>query len=1201
MMDRALGWIGGMLCIWLSVGLPAVAQVSTNQAVISGGSFVGKRGGNFPLESLTNADLGSIHGLRATGGIIISNGTFRGGDGLDTFIAPSVGYGGSGLYVSGGTNEVLGGNFGGGASWDDALYEDGWGIYQLVEEGEVAQLFLTGGVVSNGLAVEAEATAVVELEIGSGVLLDGAVTKLGGGDLLVENWQTGTLQRLEVGEGAVAFDTFYTLEAGGLFNVNNSNTVVKFEAGARVEGAIVGSGGARLEVADSFLLGGTLTSMDVVLNGSSNILRLTDDAYGAAGTVFYATNSVLDTLAFSYGQETGADQLKLGSQFVSFERIELADAAVDVWELTTLDAARTSFVVDGGSGLGDMLGWRDGGTYSNAVFAGVTNYNQGFERFGLSQEDDVWVADVADGSLGALDGREGIDEIDFERHQPGSDEIGAGQLYQNFEGGILSSSGSSWDATNRYGGLDYLDASRGSYMLSFESYSAGITTNAGEMGSDKRFRNFDNVRLSDAGDTWQVEVGPDSALSFVDAGDGDDTLSGGLTSSASIGAGLKYRGFEQVELTDGNNRWNITTGDEALAVVNALGGNDTVVGDLSSAAPLSGSGLYQGFERVELTSGANQWNVSTDDRVLSYVNAVGGVDTLSFASLGAGLVTNASALGSGGRYRNFEEVELTSESDRWQWDALNDGALSRIDGASGDDTLEVDVMGGSLALSESEFDTYTSFEILDLQGGTFILASNSFVWAGTYQQGSLATLSLLATTNAGLEARIAADEIIMEVDTTVRLEGESPSQYSFGNRYTNQIFSASTALTLDESRIDLTAAEGFSVKEWYQANNSLFAVFDRRSLSDPTNGIAVTKGSQLNKVLDEIDQMNSSAAARMVDRVFSDSVDPTAADLNVVYGRTVAVPRAMSHFRNGVFRSLSDRATERRMLAPFSRRPVQANSGSSQEGAGGSIWMKSFAASGTSSQEGEMDGYDLTGVGLMLGSDWMVGEWVMGVAGGALNQTMVMDREGEYAGAGNHVSGYLSYGTEGWFFESCLSVVTASMEYESEGVFAVETDYGASDMSFYLGTGYMMRNERSAWIPEIGLLVSSYSQDAATDSSVDSVPVDVESMSLANMQMRLGLLGVFRRPFIGRELLTQVKVRWMNQMSMSEDEVDYRLAGGTQTYQLPLLTPAKSLLEFGLSAQLRMNRSFSLLMGFDIESGGGYSANRLSAGLRYNF
>jgi outer membrane autotransporter protein len=89
--------------------------------------------------------------------------------------------------------------------------------------------------------------------------------------------------------------------------------------------------------------------------------------------------------------------------------------------------------------------------------------------------------------------------------------------------------------------------------------------------------------------------------------------------------------------------------------------------------------------------------------------------------------------------------------------------------------------------------------------------------------------------------------------------------------------------------------------------------------------------------------------------------------------------------------------------------------------------------------------------------------------------------------------------------------------------------------------------------------------------------------------------------FIGRELLTQVKLRWMNHITVLDEEADFSLVGGDETYQMALLNAPKSLVELGLGAQLRMNRSFSLLMGFDYETGGGYSANRLSAGVRYNF
>jgi len=99
----------------------------------------------------------------------------------------------------------------------------------------------------------------------------------------------------------------------------------------------------------------------------------------------------------------------------------------------------------------------------------------------------------------------------------------------------------------------------------------------------------------------------------------------------------------------------------------------------------------------------------------------------------------------------------------------------------------------------------------------------------------------------------------------------------------------------------------------------------------------------------------------------------------------------------------------------------------------------------------------------------------------------------------------------------------------------------------------------------------------------------------------LGLTGGFKKDLIGRELLTQVKLRWMNTVGVMDEETEFQLSGGENTYQTPLLTTAKSTVEFGVGTQLRMNRSFALLMGFDYELGGGYSANRLSAGLRYSF
>ena len=54
-------------------------------------------------------------------------------------------------------------------------------------------------------------------------------------------------------------------------------------------------------------------------------------------------------------------------------------------------------------------------------------------------------------------------------------------------------------------------------------------------------------------------------------------------------------------------------------------------------------------------------------------------------------------------------------------------------------------------------------------------------------------------------------------------------------------------------------------------------------------------------------------------------------------------------------------------------------------------------------------------------------------------------------------------------------------------------------------------------------MINSFSQDAVKDDSIQSVPIELDSLSQATMQLRLGLTGAFRRDFIGRELLTQLK------------------------------------------------------------------------------
>ena len=87
----------------------------------------------------------------------------------------------------------------------------------------------------------------------------------------------------------------------------------------------------------------------------------------------------------------------------------------------------------------------------------------------------------------------------------------------------------------------------------------------------------------------------------------------------------------------------------------------------------------------------------------------------------------------------------------------------------------------------------------------------------------------------------------------------------------------------------------------------------------------------------------------------------------------------------------------------------------------------------------------------------------MGLAGGFFNQSIAMDSSGDYAGSGTHLSGYLSYGVDGWFFESSASLSNSSLEFESDGAFVVNADYASTDLAFYIGGGYIMRDQNVSW------------------------------------------------------------------------------------------------------------------------------------------
>ena len=1164
-----------------------------------------------------NGGHGNYHSGFYNGVVSTDYATFVGGSGGVLVNSSFVPHGGSGLYINNTSLNITNTIFAGGSGGVNFTFEgydfgeQGHGIEWNLDTGNQSYLNLVGSSVSNGIEATASAGSLLDFSYTNTSII-GGIDKIGEGLLYINDRDENSLNDLDIQNGSVIFSDYLTIGSDEQITLSSQNSMLIASNGLNLAGTVSGSGS--IEIFNDMTLSGALSgSLSINLLSASNTVTL-QNGYNILDTTFNG-NSLDDILIIDENGTYEAQTLGIGTTFRNFEAVQLSNLN-DTWK----SEKTLGYLVDGGPG-DDMFMFSSSGTHSIDNFIQITNNIIGFESYGLSDGDDIWIAQTNDNAIGSIIyARDGVDKISFENYRPNTSEIET--LYQEFEGALLEKGINDWLNTSDYSQLDFLEApSNSNWTLSYENNDIAISASAISNGvSSSYYRGFNGIKLTDFDDTWNIINSTENNLLLIDGGEGTNTLkavSSGLIGS-SLNVGSKYVNFQQIELSDNVDSWYVTANDKNLEWIDdggSIGYLSFGSSDISTNSSLIGSGkLYRNFEVVQLAEGDDVWYASTNDLNLSSIGGNSGIDTLLFTNYENNL-ENFSKEIIDSTYTTFENITLNSGSNIWTY-SVNDVAFDKIDGSDGLDLLLVQE---DLNWTSDDQNRYEDFESLEIRNAllTFdsfslgddienlVLENNSVI---DLQDGSLnnlinliqnngSILKINVQTNLSQIARLNAVHIELNSGASIQFFGDT-SSFAVGNRYTNYIGQASSSIDVNDANIFNDNPGSIDVKNWFLNEDELYVIFDRRSLTNQLFGFNVPRGSQSEKILSEIDSFQTDEASRMADVIFSDTYSLN--DLNKVYSRTIALPRAVSHQRNGMLRTISERASERRISLADFKKPSGAG-GPIAKQSGMAIWSKGYSANGNSSGDNNTEGYDLSGLGTIFGLDYASEKYVAGIAAGIFNQTMKMDLSGDYTGSGTHFTGYFSYGRNSWFLETCATLANSSLDFNSDGAFDVKTSYSANDFTFYLGGGYIIKNPRGSWTPEIGFILNNYVQDMAEDVSQTIVPTKLNNLSNSSLQMRLGLIGGFKQDLIGRELLTQLKLRWMNSIGVSEKEIDYSLSGGNNVYQTPMLTGAKSIVEFGVGTQLRMNRSLSLLMGFDYEFGGGYSANRLSAGLRYSF
>ena len=151
-----------------------------------------------------------------------------------------------------------------------------------------------------------------------------------------------------------------------------------------------------------------------------------------------------------------------------------------------------------------------------------------------------------------------------------------------------------------------------------------------------------------------------------------------------------------IELTSGENRFQLDGGSYASSIIAAMGTNDSLSleqADVYSANSLGLNVALLGFEQIEMSgAGTNVWELSATELSSSdyAVLANGSEDMLAFVEAGAYSNTLFTAATN---YSGFERYGLSTGDDTWRV-ALDDAGVmgGQIDGRTGSDLLDLNIM-----------------------------------------------------------------------------------------------------------------------------------------------------------------------------------------------------------------------------------------------------------------------------------------------------------------------------------------------------------------------------------------------------------------------------------------------------------------------------------------------------------------------------
>jgi hypothetical protein len=550
---------------------------------------------------------------------------------------------------------------------------------------------------------------------------------------------------------------------------------------------------------------------------------------------------------------------------------------------------------------------------------------------------------------------------------------------------------------------------------------------------------------------------------------------------------------------------------------------------------------------------------------------------------------------------------------------LNGGSFSSIDfagsgvqiltagaGVQVDDYVVLD--GGALIVDNT---SSSAFQNLWIRGGNIRFLNDYSLFSG-------GRLELLTSTNNAV-APFFADTATFETNSTIDVDA-SLSNFSTG---TNDVVLVSTENGLSvidaggntnsatdanlEENVNLTATTvGRTVlsEVLVVGSTNLVYRFTTESLKDYWNA----KGP-FGVFADELESLITPEMDTIINLIDNPAISSRA--VQQTYFTTFnSFQTALQGMRAAVGQSVArgTQLRDQKRMVPRGARGPTRQPGLPESRIRG--WGKYYGNYYTHSDSGLYPSYDSRIHGGVVGIDTSIGKLIIGISGGASQYNTDFDGGGNENTTAAHGNLYGTYGAERGYIDAGIAYGWNQVDTRTADPFRLDGDYDAQLANAYLGGGYDLIDTKGGTVftPEIAIQYAKYKQDSYTEKGTAAVPRVFDDFDSDSLLSSVGMNVAMQKKRAMKTFAYQLdgRLHWMHEFNPEPSNLDFRLAGGSNSYQLDYPSLDEEIYRIGIGCSFfntgrQKPRNVVFRVDFDELFGDDFNSHNLSVKVFYAF